>query len=319
MAGLGLLAGCGQLPGQAPPAKIPRIGVLRSGSGEGSAPAAADASEALREGLGELGYLEGQNIAIEWRFSEGTEESARDLAAGLVRQPVDVIVAGGDRMVRAARQATDTVPIVMALSTDPVETGLIASLARPGGNMTGLTNLLTELAGKRLELLKAAVPSVSRVGAVGPAGREYQATKAAAAALDLQVELLEVRHPNDLEQAVDAARRDGVTALVVLAGPVTVPNLDLVAELAATRQLPAVTESSKFAREGGLMAYGPSLSSQWRRTAYYVDRILKGTKPADLPVEQPMIYEFVVNLKTARALGLSIPQHVLLQATEIIQ
>jgi putative ABC transport system substrate-binding protein len=319
VAGLGLLAGCGRLLGQAaPPApRVPRVGVLSSSSA--SSPSGAEYVAAFRQGLDALGRVEGQNIAIEWRFADGQPERLPELAAELVALPVDALVAGGDGPARAAKGATDTTPVIMALSTDPVGTGLIASLARPGGNVTGLSNLLPDLAGKRLELLKTAVPSISRVAALGWRGPEYQAMEAAAAELGVQIQLWEVFNVDDIHRAFEATTADAVEGLVVLATAVTVPYQELTARLAAARHLPAVSEHRAFAQAGGFMAYGPDIAAMWRRSAYYLDKVLNGTNPADLPVEQAMRFDFVINLKAAQALGLTIPQHVLLQATEVLQ
>jgi putative tryptophan/tyrosine transport system substrate-binding protein len=315
---VGLLAGCGRLPGQAPPAKVARIGVLG-----GALRASSAQFIAFQHQMAELGYTEGQNITIELRTADGHGERLPVLAAELARLPVDIIVAAGDPAIHAAQQANDTLPIVMAASRDPVSEGLVSSLAQPGGNVTGLSYFDAQLGGKRLELLKEAVPTISLVGILGESTLlpEYRADEGVAPALGVQLQLLEVRSRNDLAGAFDVAARARVDALVVPAGgnPTNFAYSSWIAEEAMRRRLPSMSERRDFVQAGGLMAYGPSIPDLWRRAAYYVDRILKGARPADLPVEQPMRFEFVINLKTAQALGLTIPPHVLLQATEVIQ
>jgi putative tryptophan/tyrosine transport system substrate-binding protein len=313
LAGLGLLAGCARLPGQVePPAKMSRIGLL---SGYRAAP-----SEAFWDGLREHGYVDGQNIVVESRWSEGVDSRIPDNAAELVQLPVDILVAGGPPQVHAARDATTTIPIVMAASGDPVRLGLVTSLARPGGNITGLSfvNPLLEL--KRLDLLKETIPGVPRVAVLWNAFNPPSAELLAGArAAGLHLLLLEVRGEEDLEGAFDAAITDQAGGLFVHAAPYFLRERAKIVRLAAQSRLATMYERREFVEEGGLMTYSVSFPKLYRRAAYYVDRILKGAKPADLPIEQPREFEFVINLQTAQALGLTIPPHVLLQATEVIQ
>ena len=323
VAGLGLLAGCGRLPGQAAPARPPRVGVLG-----GALPAPSAQFIAFRHKLVELGYTEGQDITIEHRTAAGRNEKLPELAAELVRLPVDLIVAAGDPAIHAAKQANDMIPIVMAASRDPVDAGHVSSLARPGGNVTGLSFFDAQLGGKRLELLKEAVPTIARVGILGSSTLmpEYKADEVVAPALGVQLQLIEVRSPEDLVGAFDVATGARVDAVIVAGGgdPANFNVINFafassIANEAMLRRLPSMSERRDFVQAGGLMAYGPSIPDLWRRAATYVDKILKGTKPADLPVEQPTTFDFVLNLKTAQALGLTIPPHVLLQATEVLQ
>jgi putative ABC transport system substrate-binding protein len=320
VAGLGLLAGCGRLPGEthAPP-KMPRIGFLWLG------PRAAiqDRVDAFLQGLQQYGYVEGQSIAIEWRFADGQVDQLPALAGELVQLPVDVIVVPGVITARAAKQVTSTIPIVITVVNDPVGTGLVASLAQPGGNATGLSSISADLVPKRLELLREAVPGIARVVAVSGAGQGNDAVLAelqdAARALGLQIEFVAISDPDDLRRALGAADNNRAQALQVLEDPVTITYRTEIVGIAAASRLPVIYESKQFVEAGGLMAYGPNRFELYRRAGYYVDRILKGAKPADLPVEQPTTFDFVINLQTAQALGLTIPQHVLLQATELIQ
>jgi putative tryptophan/tyrosine transport system substrate-binding protein len=315
--GLGLLAGCGRWPGQAQdPVKVPRVGHLSFG-----APDSAD-EQAFQQRLNELGYVDGQTVLIEYRSAEGHDERYPGLAAELVGLPVDVLVARGLAVARAAKAVTSTVPIVFTGVSDPVGSGLVASLAQPGGNLTGLSAFATELSGKRLQLLQDTVPHISRVAALAAhttSPTQVRETEGAARALGLQLQLLEVRGPDELEPAFDAAAVTRAQALVILLGAPLVAASVRIAELAVARQLPSIAPDRRFIEAGGLMSYGPNLSEMGRRAAEYVDKILKGAKAADLPVEQPMLLDFVINAKTAQALGLTIPPHVLLQATEVIQ
>jgi putative ABC transport system substrate-binding protein len=318
VAGLGLLAGCGQLPRQTQPAaKVPRLGIL------GASDASNPDWEALRAGLRELQYVDGQNISIVIRSSDGDDERLRSLAAELVAVPVDLIVTEGTAGTAAVR-AAGPLPIVMAQSGDPVGAGLVASLARPGGTVTGMSSFAPVLSSKRLELLKETVPGLTRVGVpwmpTNPVHViQVRQIQEAGEASGVQVLPLEVHGTNDLEPAFEAATREGVTGLIVFGDAVFESERARIVGLAAQSRLPVIYNNRQPVDAGGLMGYGPSRSAMFRRAAYYVDRILKGAQPADLPVEQPREFEFVINLKTAQTLGLTIPQHVLLQATEVIQ
>jgi putative tryptophan/tyrosine transport system substrate-binding protein len=316
-----LLVGCGRLPwqGQAPP-KMVRIGFLGAGQPEGR----AFVIEPFLQGLRELGYLDGHNIRIEYRFSEDRDDRLPALAAELVTLAVDLIVVSGTPAVFAAAQATNTIPIVMVnVAANPVETGLIQSLARPGGNITGTTNMTTQLSQKRLQLLTEIVPGLARVAVFwhppnptfGPVLRELEA---AAQTLGLDLQRLEVLAPEGFEDAFQAATRGRVGALVVPPDPLTSNWLSVVADLALQYRLPTLFERREFVEAGGLMSYGARLVDLYGRSATLVDKILKGASPADLPVEQPMIFDFVVNLKTARALGIPFSNEILLQVTEVI-
>ncbi len=297
--------------------KVPRIGVL-----SGLSPEGGSYIYPLREGLREFGYVEGQNIAIEWRWAHGRTERLADLAAELVRLKVDVIVAPGNAPVTAAQRATRTIPIVMAIVTDPVALGFVASLARPGGNITGLTSQAADLLGKRLQLLKEAVPNVSRMAVLwDPTFPGIRAAvseaKAAARALGVQLELLEARSPSDLDNAFAAMTREG--AVFVFGSPMLLTHRARIAELALKSRLPAACASRDYVEAGCLMSYTANWADLSRRAAYFVDRILKGTRPADLPVEQPTKFDLIINLKTAKALGLTIPQSILILADQVIQ
>jgi putative tryptophan/tyrosine transport system substrate-binding protein len=304
------------------PTKVHRIGWLYPGL---SRPEPHPFLEAFRQGLRELGYVEGQDIVIEYRFAEGRDEGLADLAAELVRLQVEVIVAGGAAAIRAAQHATRTIPIVMAGTPDPVAQGFITSMARPGGNTTGLSLLSAELPGKRLESLKETVPQSMRVAVLAnPAAVSYKLyltnLTVAAQALGLHLHVVELRRPEALDSAFAAMIQAGADALIVLSDPALMALLHgRIADLAATSRLPAMYDWRMSVEAGGLMSYGPSLSDVYRRAATYVDKLLKGAKPADLPVEQPTKFEFVINLKTAQALGLSIPPSILFQADEVIR
>ena len=304
------------------PAKVFRIGILGNlplTGGEG-----ADLWGAFILGLRERGYVEGQNITIESRVSEGKYERLPDLAAELAGLAVDVIVVPAVAPVFAAKHATRTIPIVMADSTDPVEAGLVASLARPGGNITGLSLLSSEIPGKQLQLLKEIVPEVSRVAVLwNPTnqanGRMLEAAKAAAQSLAVELQALEARAPDDFENAFAAMTSEGAGALLVLRDGMLLLHRQRLLDLAAKRRLPAMYAGKEEVVDGGLVAYGPSLRDSFRRAATYVDKILKGAKPADLPIEQPTKFELVINLKTAKALGLTIPPSILARADEVIE
>jgi putative tryptophan/tyrosine transport system substrate-binding protein len=307
------------------PGKVPRVGYLSMLSQSDST--FRPLRTAFREGLREHGYIEDQTITIEWRFAEGTRERLPDLAAELVRLKVDLIFAETTPAVRAAKQATTTIPIVFNPLADPVGEGFVANLARPGGNVTGLTQVARELSGKRAELLTEAVPRVTRVGVLSHSGVPserlvkimLEETEAAARALGVQLRRLEVQGPRDLDRPFAAITREKIGALIVLPSPMFLSERRLLVDLAAKNRLPAMFFLTEFVEAGGLMSYGPNFPELWRRTAFYVDKTLKGAKPGDLPVEQPTKFELVINLKTAKALGLTIPQSVLLQATQIIE
>jgi putative tryptophan/tyrosine transport system substrate-binding protein len=282
---------------------------------------------ALEETLRELGYVEGRNLVVERRFAAFKYDRLPALAAELVALKVDIIVAGGTLTALAAKQATKTIPIVFAVASDPVPSGLVTSLARPGGNVTGSAILSPELVGKCLELLKQAVPGVSRVAALWQPGAMDERTDkdmlkgadVAARALGVRLQFVEARGPADFDRAFSDMTRARAGALAVLGGPMFNNERRRLVELAAKNRLPAVYQSREFVDEGGLMAYRPNFADMFRRAATYVDRILKGAKPADLPVEQPTKFELVINLKTAKALGLTIPQSMLGRADEVIE
>jgi putative tryptophan/tyrosine transport system substrate-binding protein len=319
-AGLGLLAACGRLPWQAQqPAKLPRVGVL------GERSPTDPFVEAFRQGLQEFGYAEGQNIVVEYRYAYGAADQFPTLAAELLDLNVDVLVVGGAVAAPAAKARTATVPIVFTLPGDPVGLGLVASLAHPSGNATGLSTFLAPgMIGKQLELLKMAVPHVSHVAVlyspVNPGhGAMLTAAQEAAGALAVELQAVEIPKPNQLASAFAALRAQGADALLALSDPVLGNQAAQLGQLTAEHRLPAIYVRREYAEAGGLMAYGPNYADNWRRAAYYVDKILKGTSPADLPVEQPMRFDFVVNLKTAQALGITFPNEIMLQVTEVFQ
>jgi putative ABC transport system substrate-binding protein len=281
--------------------------------------------KAFRHGLRELGYMEGKNILVEYRGAEGHLDRIPGLVAELVQRQVDVLVSGNGPAIRAAKAATRTIPIVMAITADPVATGLIESLARPGGNLTGLTTLTRRLSGKRLEVLTEVVPGLSRVGLLGDVNEPGWVSvlpqyEAAARALKIDLQAVEVRGPHpDLKGAFHAAVQGGVNALIALNHSVLHREQSQLADLAIQHRLPSMHEHRSFVERGGLVSYASSDAANGRRAAYFVDRLLKGAKPADLPVEEPMTFELAINLKTAQALGLTIPPPLLFQATEIIR
>ena len=301
-------------------AKVPRIGVLAA-----TTPSFFSIRfEAFRQGLRELGYLEGKNISIERRYAEGKLDRFPHLAAELVRLKVDVIITAGEFGVLAAKNATSTIPIVFAVTEDAVESGLVSSLARPGGNVTGLTVLAADLGGKRLELLKESFPKTARVAFLWPSGgprgnAPFAEMEAAAKALGLKLQSLPVRGLDDFQPAFEAAKREGADAFVTTPTPVINTQRDRIVDFAAQNRLPAIYAAPEFADAGGLMYYGPNYPDSFRRAATYVDKILKGAKPADLPVEQPTKFEFVINLKTAKQIGLTIPPNVLARADRVIK
>jgi putative tryptophan/tyrosine transport system substrate-binding protein len=307
---------------QRPLAKIARIGYL-----EASLPQNGTSRflEDFRQGLRDLGYVEGKNVQLEIRWGEGKLERLPALADELVGLNVDVIVAVNSPSVMAARQATHAIPIVMPVSSDPVGDGLVASLARPGGNITGLSVMSPELGVKRIQLLKQAFPQLSRPVAVlwnpdyvGMAARFRQA-QGAAPSVGMGVRSVEVRDSRELERALESMDRERPDALLILADPLTTDQRSRIVEFAAQERLPAMYETSRFVDAGGLMSYGPNVDKLVSRAAIYVDKILKGAKPADLPIEQPAMFEFVINLRSAKALGITIPEAILLQADRVIQ
>jgi putative ABC transport system substrate-binding protein len=303
-----------------PTAQHPRIGNLAPGTPPRSS------VEAFRQGLHALGYVEGQTIALEIRWDEGQPKRWPELAAELVARHVDVLVAGSGGAAQAAKRATTMIPIVMLTGVDPVEQGLIASLARPGGNITGLSVMTIELTQKRLELLKEAVPSISRVavlwGPISPLRSrtlERDAFEGAARVLGVQLVQLEVHEADDLDRTFKLATEEGVHAVITAQHPVFHTYRTQIAALALQHRLPLISGEEGVAEAGGLMTYGANITDLWRRTASYVDRILRGTKPADLPVEQPTKFELVINLKAAQALDLTIPPTLLFRADEVIR
>lgn len=319
LAGFSLVSGREVVAQQA--AKVPRIGFLAVGSREGR----AFMISGLLQGLREHGYVEGQNIVIDYRFSEDRNDRLPALAAELVASKVHLIVASGTPASFAAKQATSTIPIVMGgIAADPVETGLVASLARPGGNITGMSMMTAPLGGKRLELLKRTVPGLARVAvfwnppnpAYGPILKELEA---AAPVLRLKLQRLEVRVPADFEGAFVTAIRQRAGALIAPGDPLVANRPRMVADLALKHRLPTLTDNKEFVEAGGLLSLGLDLVESYRRAATHVDKILKGANPAELPMEQPTKLDLAVNLKTARALGLTIPQAILVQASHVIE
>jgi putative ABC transport system substrate-binding protein len=303
------------------PSKIPRIGYL----GGTSAAAYAGRIEAFLQGLRELGYVEGKNVAIERRFAEGKADRLSELADELVRLKVDILVSAGPTVTRLLKQATSTIPIVLTNEGDPVGSGFVASLARPGGNITGLSSLAPELSGKRLEVLKETVPKLSRVAVLGnstePANiQSLREVELAAGTRGLKLQYLDILSLNHIEIAFrDASKARADAVLILLAGGVATAHRTEIVELAAKSRLPAIYNSAEFVDAGGLMSYAASLTDLSRRAAVYVDKILKGRTPADLPVEQPIKFEFVVNLKAAKRIGLTIPPNVLARADRVIR
>ena len=302
------------------PTKIPRIGRL-----DGASPSDAGREEAFRQGLRELGYVEGKNIIIEWRSADGKPDRVPALAAELVRLKVDIMVTAGPPATRSAKEATVTIPIVMAQDSDPVGSGFVASLARPGGNITGLSSLLPELSGKRLELLKEIVPRLSRVAVLGNSTNPANApslkeVELAAKAFGVKLQYLDVLSSKDIETAFRAASKGRADAvLMMVLGGVVLSQRTQVLELAAKGRLPAIYSIREYVEAGGLMSYGVNVNDLDRRAAIYVDKILKGAKPADLPVEQPIKFEFIINLKAAKQIGLTIPPNVLVRADRVIR
>ena len=302
------------------PKKVPRIGFLG-----GSPPSAVLARvDTFRQGLRELGYVEGKNIVIEYRYAEGKLDRLPALVAELLRLKVDVIVTGGPQVTRSAKEATVTIPIVMGFDDDPVGSGFVASLARPGGNITGLSTLAPEISGKQLELLKEIVPKLSRVGVLGTSTRPGYAQvikemELAAGAFGVKLQYLDVRAAKDIEIAFRAASKGHADVLLVLQSAVLLSQRTQLAALALKNRLPAAYLASEYVEAGGLMTYAVSINDLFRRAATYADKILKGAKPGDLPVEQPKKFELVINLKAAKQIGLTIPPNVLARADRVIK
>lgn len=302
------------------PKKVPRIGYL---SGIDAATHSTRV-EPFRQALRELGYIEGQNIAIEYRYAEGELDRLPDLAAELVQLKVDIILASAPPPTRAAKGATATIPIVMAFSDDPVGSGFVASLARPGGNITGLSTFAPEISGKELGLLKEIIPGLSRMAVLGTSTvpqyvQVVKEIERAAKALGVKVQYLDVLNAKDIETAFRGARKGRAQAILVLGSPVLYSHRTQIVDLAAKSRLPATYSRPEYVEVGGLMTYGVNMTDVFRRAAIYVDKILKGAKPADLPVEQPTKFELVINLKTAEALGLTIPPTLLFQTDKVIR
>jgi len=300
--------------------KVPTIGLL-------SALTPAVVSfwvQAFQRGLRDLGYVEGKNVIIEYRYADGNVDRLSQLAAELVRLKVDVIVTGGALTTRRVKEATSTIPIVMAQDANPVGSGLVTSLARPGGNITGLSFMSPEITGKRLEILKETVPGLSRVAVLTAERNTTDSETAqelddAAKALDVKLQILQGRNPNEIDRALSKMSKERVGAFVVITSPVLSENRERILNFAVKNRLPATYPNESWVESGGLMTYGTNLADLWRRATIYVDKILKGTKPADLPVEQPLKFDFLINLKTAKQIGLTIPPEVLARANRIIR
>src|SRR5262245_4631608 len=320
---LGTLAGgllAAPLAAEAQPAsKVWRIGYLANGNPTTT----AHTREAFRQGLRDLGWVEGQNITIEYRWADGDLQRLPDLAVELLRTPVDLMHVAGGAGIRAARQATRTIPIVSAITGDPVTAGFAASLARPGGNVTGLAVQFEDLAGKQLQILKETLPKAMRIvilhHASPPNRIILEAAQRAARTLGLQGRVLDVRDVSDLAGAFQTGERERADAMYVLPSPTFARHRAILAELAVKHRLPGIYENDVYVEVGGLMSYGPDFADLYRRSASYVDRIFKGAKPGDLPFEQPQKFELVINLKTAKALGLTIPPSVLQRADQVIE
>src|SRR5581483_8500804 len=308
-------------PTQAQQAKqVPHVGLLVGSSGS----AVSTRIDAFRQGLRELGYVEKKNIAIEYRYADGKIDRLPELAADLLAAKVKIIVTTGPASTRSAKQSAPALPIVMAMDDDPLGAGFVASLSRPGGNITGLSTLSPEISGKQLELLREIVTKLARVGVLGDAIRPgipqaLREIQAAADAFQMQAQYLEIRTASDIERAFQSAGKEHLDAALVLGSPLLNSERKRVADLAVKSRLPAIYRNLEFMENGGLMAYGVSYTDLFRRAAVYVDKILKGAKPADLPVEQPTKFEFVINLKTAKQIGLTIPPNVLARANKVIR
>jgi len=327
LAGMGAMLLAAPLAAQAQQGKVARIGFLSPASPSDAGGNPSDLAvlfEAFREGLRELGYVEGQNLKIESRWAEGHYDRLPGLVADLVRLKVDVIVTYGTPAAQAAKRATGTIPIVMALIIDPVASGLVTSLARPGGNLTGQSMMSPDLVGKQFEILKELVPKVSRVAVLhNPANPgnapQVQHAQDAARTLGVRLQLLGAKGPSEIDSAFAAMTSEQAGAVIVLVDAMLQNNRTRIKDLAARHRLPAVYGLSEYAEVGGLLTYGPNRLDMFRHAVTYVDKILKGAKPADLPVEQPTKFELVINLKTAKALGLTVPQSLLSRADEVIR
>ena len=301
--------------------KIPLIGFLRSGSPSSS----ALQNEALRQGLRDLGYIEGKTIAIEYRYAGGKPERLPELAAELVRLRVDVIILSGSDSIRAAKRATQTIPIVVGNAGDLVGAGLVASLAKPGGNITGSTTISPDLSGKRLELLKEVVPNLSKVAVIwnrqvgGSTEGQVKETEFAARQFELKTQSVVVRDPSEFAGVYATITKQGANAVIIIRDALTLFHRKRLAELAVKNRLPSMCEGQEFIDDGCLKAYGPDLLYLWRRAGIFVDKILKGAKPADLPIEQPTKFELVISLRTAKQIGLTIPPNVLARADKVIK
>jgi putative ABC transport system substrate-binding protein len=300
--------------------KIPRIGFQL----DAPASAMTARTEAFRQGLRELGYVEGKNIIIEWRSAEGKPERRREIAAEFVRLKVDVIVSAGPTVTRVVKESTSTIPIVMAQDTDPVGSGFVASLARPGGNITGLAALAPEMSGKQLELLKQIVPRLSRVAVIGNStnpgdGQALRETVLAAGSFEVYLRYLDVLDPKDIETVLKTAAKGRADAVLVLGNPILNAHRKQIVDLTVKHRLPATYARPEYVEAGGLMYYGTSYNDLCRRAATYVDKILKGAKPADLPIEQPTKFDLIVNLEAAKQIGLTIPHKLLARADRVIK
>jgi putative ABC transport system substrate-binding protein len=305
---------------QQPTGKGPRIGVLAALSFADI----GDRIQAFQRGLRDLGYIDGENVIVEYRYADRKFDRLPDLADDLVRLKVNVIVTGGPTATRPAKQKTLTIPVVMAQDTDPVGNGFVASLSRPGGNITGLSNYAPDLSGKHLELLKEILPKISRVSVLGNStepgnAQALKEIELAAAAFKIKLQYIDIRSPGDIESALPSAIKSRADALLVLTSPVATAQRALIAELAAKNRIPALYQVRESVEAGGLISYGVRISDLWYRAATYVDKILKGSKPAYLPVEQPIKFDLVINLKAAKQIGLTIPPNVLARADRVIR
>ncbi|MGH8691882.1 MAG: ABC transporter substrate-binding protein [Burkholderiales bacterium] len=323
LAAVGASLLCSPLLALAQRDKIWRVGFIVSATSP-QVFTASGRTEAFLQGMRELGYAEGRNLVVDWRYAEGKYERLIEIATDLVQLKVDVIVATASPAIRAAQKATSTIPIVMVATADPLGSGFVASLARPGGNTTGLSSGSTIVSAKHIELLMTAVPRLSNVGVLGDPGSSslpaiLEELRSAAKKLGLKLVRADVKTPQEIEAAFGVMKRERVDGLIVVQAPLTVANRRQITELAAKLQIPAIYGTRDYTETGGLMSYGTNLLENYRRAAAYVDKIFKGAKPGDLPVEQPTKFELVINLKAAKALGLTIPPDLLLRAEELIR